>query len=306
LPASANSRPPAPGTVNGNINFAAPNTGQSSISNTTVNGTVNYSAGSVQTIMNNLNTLSSSLGALSGTGTSVAINTSLDQTILASGGTSGTINGVNYRLFNVTSVNSQNGQNLIIKGDGSASVVLDVNTPGDAQFHGNILLQDLSGKFFGDAGYAGLFPDQLLINLYAGAALVGGDNLSGNNNGNNAHPDNIIYGTFLDPNGAISFVNTRITGRIFGGDSTNMQIVSGDTITPPPSPPGGNSPPEVPAPPLGYPSGDRYAVHSGLQASVAPPATRSGLRAGSRTAPSENAEGQVTLSFRVVCFCRCH
>jgi len=59
----------------------------------------------------------------------------------------------------------------------------------------------------------------------------GGDKLDANNNGNAAHPANIIYGTFLDPNGAISFVNTRFIGHIFGGDSVNMQIVSGDTLT---------------------------------------------------------------------------
>jgi len=222
-----------PGTVNGNINFAAANTGQASISNTTVNGSVNYNVANVQTVMNNLNALSSTLGGLAASGTSLAINTSVDQTVLASSGTAGSINGVNYRLFNVTSVSSGNGQNLIIKSDGSAGVVLDVNTPGDAQFHGNILLQDLTGKFFGQAGYAGLGPDQLLINLYAGAGLVGGDKLDANNNGNAAHPNNIIYGVFLDPNGTISMVNTRFVGRVFGGDSTDMQIVSGDTITAP-------------------------------------------------------------------------
>ena len=131
----------------------------------------------------------------------------------------------------MTSVNTGNGENLIIKSDGTQGVVLDVNTSGDAQFHGNVLLQDLNGRFFGDAGYSGLSPDQLLINLWDGSNLKGGDKLDANNNGNNAHPQNIIYGVFLDPNGPISFVNTRIVGRIFGGDSSDMQIVSGDTIT---------------------------------------------------------------------------
>ena len=183
--------------------------------------------------MNNLNTLSSTLGAQAAMGALLAINTSSDQTVLASNGT----NEGSYRLFSVTSVSTGNGENLIVKGDGSQNVVFDVNTPSDAQFHGNILLQDLTGKFFGDAGYAGLTPDQVLFNLYAGAALVGGDKLDANNNGNLAHPANIITADFLDPNGAISVVNTRITGRIFGGDSVNMQIVSGDTISLPPSPP---------------------------------------------------------------------
>jgi MYXO-CTERM domain-containing protein len=222
-----------PGTVQGNINFAAPNTGQASISNTTVTGTVNYGVTSVQTIMTNLNTLSAALGVQAPTGTAVAINTSSTQTILASSGA----NEGTYRLFSVTSVSTNNGQNLIIQGDGSQSVVFDVGF--SSQFQGNILLEDLSGKFFGDAGYAGLTPDQVLFNVYGS-----GNTLQVNNNGNAANPNNIITADFLDPNGPISMVNTRITGRVFGGDSTNMQIVSGDTITLPPS---GTQP--VPAPP---------------------------------------------------------
>ena len=75
-----------------------------------------------------------------------------------------------------------------------------------------------------------MFPDQVLFNLSDGAGLTGGGDLEANNNGNDAHPANIIHGTFLDPNGKISFVNTRITGRIFGGDSSDMQIASGNTI----------------------------------------------------------------------------
>src|SRR5207249_8319063 len=134
------------------VNFAAPNTGQAHISNTTINGNVNFGVAQVQIDMNNLNSLSSTFGAQAGSGTALTINTSSDQTVLAS---TGFLSGGN-RLFTVTSVNSGNGENLIIKGNGTENVVINVNTPGDAQFHGNILLQDLNGKFFGDAGYAGL------------------------------------------------------------------------------------------------------------------------------------------------------
>jgi VPDSG-CTERM motif len=215
-----------PGTLNGNINFAAANTGQASISNTTINGSVNYGVAQVQTDMNAMNTLSSSLGAEAASGTSLAVNTTAGQTVLAS---AGFLDASGNRLFNVTSFSSNNGQNLIIKGDGSQNVVFDIGQ--DTQFHGNILLQDLTGKFFGDAGYAGLTANQVLFNLYNGAALTGGDTLDANNNGNDAHPANFIYGSFLDPNGPVSFVNTRFIGHIYGGDSVNMQIVSGDTIT---------------------------------------------------------------------------
>src|SRR5262249_6681750 len=157
-----------PGTLNGNVNFAAPNTGQSSVSNTTINGSVNFNVPAVQTTMNMLNTLSSTLGALAPSGTALSINTGGGaQTVVAN---KGTLVGGN-RLFTVTSVSTNNGQNLVIQSNGSQAVVFDVNTSGDAQFHGNILLEDLSGKFFGDPGYAGLFPDQVLFNLYDGGAL---------------------------------------------------------------------------------------------------------------------------------------
>jgi hypothetical protein len=183
-----------PGTLAGNINFAAPNTGQASISNTTIDGTVSYGVAPVQSTMNSLNALSANLGAMAASGLNAIINTSSDQTILASTGTSTSINGVNFNLFSVSSVTSNNGQNLIIKGDGSQSVVFDVNTPSAAQFHGNILLQDLAGKFFGDAGYAGLRPDQVVFNLWGGTSLQGGDKLDANNNGNASHPANIAPG----------------------------------------------------------------------------------------------------------------
>ena len=78
-------------------------------------------------------------------------------------------------MFNVTSFDSQNGEDLIVKGDGSATVVFDIGFA--TQFHGNILLQDLSGKFYGSAGYAGLTPDQVIFNMYDGANLYGGDTL---------------------------------------------------------------------------------------------------------------------------------
>jgi hypothetical protein len=222
-----------PGTLNGDVHFASSNTSQAHINNTTIHGSVIFGDSTVQTIANELHALSSDLGAGAGSGTHLAINTGPNQTVSAS---DGALVGA-YRLFTVDSVKMHNGEDLIIRGDGTHTVVFDVNTPGSAQFHGNILLQDLNGKFYGQAGYSGLSPDQVLFNL------LDGDKLDLNNNGNHAHPDNIMYGTFLDPNGEISMVNTRLVGRIFGGGCANMQIVSGDTITLPET-----SPPEAPAP----------------------------------------------------------
>ena len=46
-------------------------------------------------------------------------------------------------------------------------------------------------------------------------------------------------GIFLNPNGEMSSVNANIVGRFFGGDSQDMQIVSGTNLIAPP--PGGGS-----------------------------------------------------------------
>ena len=230
-------------TING-VNFAAANTGQTTGSlDGSVTGGFNYSVANVQPTMNALNTLSANLGAQAALGTSIAIN--------ASGGTGQTIQaaaGANVggnSLFNVTSLSTNNGIPLIIQGNGSQTVVFDINMA--ASISGNILLEDLSGKFLGQAGYNGLTPDQVLFNITGGTNLTGGNTLQINNQGDHSHPDNIIYADFLDPNGMISVVNSRVAGRVFGGDSHDLQVVSGDTITLPPgpvSPP----PPTVPEP----------------------------------------------------------
>jgi hypothetical protein len=40
-------------------------------------------------------------------------------------------------------------------------------------------------------------------------------------------------GDILAPNDALSLVNANLDGRVLGGDSSDMQIVSGDTINAP-------------------------------------------------------------------------
>jgi hypothetical protein len=68
----------------------------------------------------------------------------------------------------------------------------------------------------------GITSDQVLFNI------TGGD-LTINTNGATT------MGTFLDPNGSISMNHSVLDGRLFGGDSHNMQIVSGANIIAPPS-----------------------------------------------------------------------
>jgi hypothetical protein len=43
-----------------------------------------------------------------------------------------------------------------------------------------------------------------------------------------------VHGDFLDPNGVVSVAKANLDGRVCGGDSHDMQIVSGDTIIQPP------------------------------------------------------------------------
>ena len=98
--------------ANGDVNFAAPNSGQAGISNTTINGTVNYNVAAVQTIMNDLNTPRRP-GALAGTARTWRSTRTRTKRSWQCGALTGTA------WFNVTSFNSGNGENLIIKGDGS-------------------------------------------------------------------------------------------------------------------------------------------------------------------------------------------
>ena len=81
----------------------------------------------------------------------------------------------------------------------------------------------------------GISEDKVLYNFAGGSNLTGGQTLQINDNGHN-NPQNLVQGVFLNPNGAISVTNTNITGRVFGGDSHDMQIVSGDVIDAPPVP----------------------------------------------------------------------
>ena len=60
------------------------------------------------------------------------------------------------------------------------------------------------------------------------ATLTGGVALDINNNGGAA---GIAQGIFLNPNGAISVVNAKVFGRVFGGDSQDFQYVSGANLT---------------------------------------------------------------------------
>ena len=109
-----------PGTVGGVLNFSAANTGQYSNSNGSNVGPthVNYSVAAVTSALSTVTNLSSSLAGL-GTSSPLAINGT--QTINESTGQLDTVNGVTYRVFNVTSYSENNGKVVTINGDGSGT-----------------------------------------------------------------------------------------------------------------------------------------------------------------------------------------
>jgi hypothetical protein len=207
-----------PSTVNGQLDFSAANSGQFHNNNGSDVGPspVVYSDSDVTSALNTINGLSSSLapGALPAGATSLAING--NQTINASAGTLETINGHNYRAFNITSYNEGNGNTLTINSDAAGDIVLL-----DFAFSSNVNLG-------GDVTLSGLTPDQVLWNF-----STSGQNISLNNNASSFPLPLAFQGVILAPNDVMSMVNANLDGRFFGGDSSDMQIVSGDTITAP-------------------------------------------------------------------------
>jgi len=209
-----------PSTINGSIDFSAMNTGQFSNNNShnVISGGVNYNVSAVTTALSTVNSLNTALGSAPGTSISIGTGTGNTLTIAASAGMSYTLNGTTYQVFNVTGFNTTNGETLTISGTASSNVVLN--------------FEGLSANFNNQVALSGLTANQVLYNFVGGSNLTGGPTLQVNNNANN-NPGNVVYGLFLDPNGAISVTNANIIGRVFGGDTHDFQYVSGSNITAP-------------------------------------------------------------------------
>jgi uncharacterized repeat protein (TIGR01451 family) len=201
-----------PGTITGRLDFQGANTGQFSNNNGSNVGpaSVNYNVAQVTSAISTVTSLSSSLAGL---GNNIAINGT--QTINESAGQLDTVNGVTYRVFNVTSYNSGDGKLLTINGDGSGDPVVfdfgsnfgNVNLGGDVALTGN-----------------GLSDDKVIWNFTSS-----GKNIGLNNNAS-SYPSVAFHGIILAPNDAISLVNANLSGRVFGGGTQDMQIVSGVTL----------------------------------------------------------------------------
>ena len=204
--------------IDGNVDFAGAVTPSSySGGSSYVNGTISGGHAIVQNAMNYLSALSATLGAESGTPITLIPGT----TINAAAGNP--VNGDS--VFTVTSMNFPNGT-LTINGDGIHNVVINISGAVAANFHAEHVV--LTG---------GLTSDQVLFNFFGGdsTTLSGGPTMNiVSGGGSPSNPDNILYGTFLDPYGTISISDTILYGRAFGGDSHNEQIVSGAYINAPP------------------------------------------------------------------------
>jgi len=200
-----------PSTVNGRLDFSAASMGQFSGAPGDVGPTsVNYNVAAVTTALNDVAELNSDFAGL---GNTLALSGT--QTVNESAGKLETIDGVTYRVFNVTSYSSGDGKMLTINGDGSGNPVVF-----NFGFGSNVNLG-------GDVTLNGLSSDQVLFNF-----TTSGKNISLNNNAS-SFKTLAFQGIILAPNDVISVTNANLDGRVFGGDSNDMQIVSGDTIKAP-------------------------------------------------------------------------
>jgi hypothetical protein len=196
-------------TIIGSLDFANSSGTCANCTPTSVPNGPHYNVAAVAQALSDLHQLNHNLGLESGT--NVAINGG--GSVNAS---SGMLDATGNRVFNVTGVNFPNGT-FTVNGGVNDFVVFNVTS--SANFHGIIAL----------AG--GIISDHVLFNFTGGndATRSGGPTLDVNTNGL------ITTGTFLDPNGTMSLVNATLNGRFFGGDSNNMQIVSGGHVNQPPS-----------------------------------------------------------------------
>jgi hypothetical protein len=206
--------------INGNIDFSASNTGQltgfSSLE-TPPTPVVTYNVAAVTSALNTVNTLSTSLGSEAGTNIAITNGTVINAS-------DGTLDANGNRVFDVTSFSSNSGNTITIDGDAAGdSVVLNFtaangfNSSSGIHFDSGVILDGISA-------------DQVLYNFSGGSTL----NIVANNQHGNVLTGTPVQGIFLDPNGTGDQINnSAINGRIFGGDSSDMHIVSGGVINQP-------------------------------------------------------------------------
>jgi hypothetical protein len=207
-----------PGTILGNIDFTAANTGQFSNSGLTI-GMVNYSQSLVSTSLTPLNSLSQSLGLETGTSTTISSGGSITAS-------SGALDGNGNRVFTVTAISFANGT-FTINGGTNDYVVLNVaGSVGNNGLNGSIVL---AGGITADHVLINYTPATSNLTAYNNAYtnLTGGPTLTISTNGITTTAD------FLDPTGSIQINHSILDGRLFGGDTHNFSLVSGAEIDAP-------------------------------------------------------------------------
>jgi PEP-CTERM motif-containing protein len=203
-----------PSTINGQVDFSAANSGQFHNNNGANVGptSVNYNVANVTSALTTVNNLSSNLAGAPGSNLAI----SGTETINASSGMLDVVNGHDYRVFDITSYSENDGNVLTIIGDAAGDIVVFDFGSG----LGNVNLK-------GDVVLNGLNPDQVLWNF--GSI---GKNVNLNTNAS-SYPSLFFQGIILGPNDVLSMTNANLNGRFFGGDSSDMQIVSGSTLKAP-------------------------------------------------------------------------
>ena len=223
------------GTITGNVGIGSP--GQFTLSNASLTGSIFFSGASNTTgltpnpnpgsnpgpftvsgggtvsggVVANSSAVTPALTAINSYSATLAVEGGTPVTITSGGSlnaSTGTLDAFGNRVFTVAPLNFPNGAFTI---NGSASDFVVLNNPLGGNWHGQLLLN------------GGITSDHLVINS--------GGTIEVNTNGL------VTNGIFLDPTGKMSAVNTNIQGRFWGGDSQNMQIVSGFHITAPASVP---------------------------------------------------------------------
>ena len=170
---------------------------------------MNYSVVGVTTALSQINSLSSTLGGEAGTNIAINGNTTIN-------GSAGVLDANGNRVFNVTSYSVGNGQTVTINGDGH-DVVLNFAFNSDVNLGGDVTLVGLGG-------------DDVLWNF-----TTSGKNISLNNNASSFPLPLAFQGIILAPNDPLSMTNANLVGRLWGGDSSDLQFVSGSHLTIPTS-----------------------------------------------------------------------
>ena len=169
---------------------------------------LNSNVAAVETAITTAKSLSSTFGALSGSGTPVTINGTT--TINASLGFLDVSSGT--RVFTASSFSIGNGNTVTINGTAAQFVVIDITGNSSNKLDGALALT------------GGITPNQVLINFLGSGNEVGG-----------AANGATLQGTFLIPHQKVNLNSLTINGHLFGGaEGQDFQFVSNSFISQPP------------------------------------------------------------------------